>query len=160
MRLHQPHLTLPPDMSVVRGCYRDGTTHVVFEPLDFMARLAALVPPPRAHLIRYHGVFAPNSRYRAHVTPAKRGPGRKTPALDEPKDRTGAERRAAMTWAQRLKRVFNIDLEICQHCGGAVQIIACIEDPLIIEKILTHLRNINTATRHHPECRAPPAHPH
>ena len=32
--------------------YRDGTTHVVFEPLDFIARLAALVPRPRAHLIR------------------------------------------------------------------------------------------------------------
>ncbi|MEO8445776.1 MAG: transposase, partial [Gammaproteobacteria bacterium] len=44
--------------------YRDGTTHVVFEPLDFMARLAALVPWPRAHLTRYHGVFAPHSRWR------------------------------------------------------------------------------------------------
>jgi Putative transposase len=50
--------------------YRDGTTHVIFEPLDFMARLAALVPPPRVHLTRYHGVFAPNSRLRAEVTPA------------------------------------------------------------------------------------------
>ena len=38
--------------------YRDGTTHVVVEPLDGMARLAALVPRPRAHLTRYHGVFA------------------------------------------------------------------------------------------------------
>ena len=40
--------------------YRDGTTHVLFEPLDFLARLAALVPKPRANLTRYHGVFAPN----------------------------------------------------------------------------------------------------
>ena len=40
--------------------YRDGTTHVLFEPLDFLARLAALVPKPRVNLIRYHGVFAPN----------------------------------------------------------------------------------------------------
>jgi len=39
--------------------YRDGTTHVIFEPEDFIARLAALVPKPRAHLTRYHGVFAP-----------------------------------------------------------------------------------------------------
>ena len=44
--------------------YRDGTTHGVFEPLDFMARLAALVPKPRAHLTRYHGVFAPHSRWQ------------------------------------------------------------------------------------------------
>ena len=44
-----------------------------------------------------------------------------------------------MTWAQRLKRVFNIDIETCSTCGGAVKVIACIEDPLIIDKILTHL---------------------
>ncbi|WP_418888732.1 transposase [Methanothrix soehngenii] len=45
--------------------YRDGTTHIVLEPLDLMARLCALVPPPRMHLTRYHGVFAPHSRLRA-----------------------------------------------------------------------------------------------
>jgi Putative transposase len=56
--------------------YRDGTTHIVTEPLDLMARLAALVPPPRMHLTRYHGVFAPHSRLRAAVTPAGRGSGR------------------------------------------------------------------------------------
>ncbi len=39
--------------------FSDGTTHVLFEPVDFIARLAALVPRPRAHLIRYHGLFAP-----------------------------------------------------------------------------------------------------
>ncbi len=43
------------------------------EPLDFIARLAALVPRPRAHLTRYHGVFAPHSRWRAEVTPKGRG---------------------------------------------------------------------------------------
>ncbi len=44
--------------------YRDGTTHVIFEPVDFIARLAALVPKPRVNLTRYHGVFAPNNRFR------------------------------------------------------------------------------------------------
>ena len=53
--------------------YWDGTTDVVFEPLDFMARLAALVPTPRVNLTRYHGVFAPNHRLREHVTPTRRG---------------------------------------------------------------------------------------
>ena len=48
--------------------YSDGTTHILFEPLDFIARLAALVPRPRVNLTRYHGVFAPNSRVRALVT--------------------------------------------------------------------------------------------
>jgi len=41
--------------------------------LDFIARLAALVPPPRVHLTRYHGVFAANAALRAAITPAGRG---------------------------------------------------------------------------------------
>jgi hypothetical protein len=44
----------------LKNAYRDGTTHIVLEPLDLMARLAALVPPPRMHLTRFHGVFAPH----------------------------------------------------------------------------------------------------
>jgi hypothetical protein len=55
--------------------WRDGTTHVVLDPLDFIARLAALVPPPRRHLTRYHGVLAPHSSLRALITPAGRGKG-------------------------------------------------------------------------------------
>lgn len=41
--------------------YRDGTTHIVMSPLEFMQRLAALVPRPRLNLIRFHGVLAPNA---------------------------------------------------------------------------------------------------
>jgi ribosomal protein S27E len=55
--------------------YRDGTTHIVLEPLDFIARLAALVPPPRAHLTRFHGVFAAHAALRAAITPAERSGG-------------------------------------------------------------------------------------
>jgi hypothetical protein len=47
---------------VLKTPYHDGTTHIVLEPLDLMARLAALLPPPRMHLTRYHGVFALHSR--------------------------------------------------------------------------------------------------
>jgi hypothetical protein len=45
-----------------------------------------------------------------------------------------------MTWAQRLKRVFGIDIETCAACGGAVKVIACIEDPVVIKRILDHLK--------------------
>jgi hypothetical protein len=45
----------------------DGTTHVITELLDFIANQAALVPEPRVNLIRFHGVFAPNSKYRGEV---------------------------------------------------------------------------------------------
>ncbi len=139
--------------------YKDGTTHVIFEPLDFIARLAALVPKPRVNLTRFHGVFAPNSKHRALVTPAKRGKGNKRLAHDEAEARTPVERHAAMTWAQRLKRVFNINIETCVECGGTVKVIACIEDPMVIKKILGHLKQ--KAETHEtsplPESSAPPA---
>jgi len=49
------------------------------------------------------------------------------------------QRHAEMTWAQRLKRVFSIDVERCRICGGSAKVIACIEDPVVIKKILMHL---------------------
>ena len=63
-----------------------------------------------------------------------------------------------MTWAQRLKRVFKIDIETCEHCGGAVKVIASIEDPSVIKKILDHLaRRAEAATPvFRPFARAPP----
>ena len=51
--------------------YRNGTTLIIFAPLDFIAKLAALAPKPRADLTRFHGVLAPNSKHRINVTPAK-----------------------------------------------------------------------------------------
>jgi hypothetical protein len=62
--------TLPPEPDTLKTPYRDGTTHVIFEPEDFIARLAALVPKPRAHLTRYHSVFAPPSPDRAQIVPS------------------------------------------------------------------------------------------
>ncbi|MGH8532689.1 MAG: transposase, partial [Gammaproteobacteria bacterium] len=50
--------------------YRNGTTHIVMEPLEFMQRLAALVPRPRLHLIRFHGVLAPNAKLRPQIIPS------------------------------------------------------------------------------------------
>jgi hypothetical protein len=105
--------------------YRDGTTHVIFEPLDLIARLAALVPKPRAHLTRYHGVFAPNGRLRRHITRAGQGKQGLT-RCPEPQaaERPAAQRRASMTWAERLKRVFRIEIETCRRCGGRLRVIA------------------------------------
>jgi hypothetical protein len=156
----EKRLSLTPNGNIryrLKTPYRDGTTHVIFEPLDFIARLAALVPKPRVNLTRFHGVFAPNSKHRALVTPSKRGRGSKATGPDDPP--TPAERRAAMTWAQRLKRVFNIDIETCRECGGAMKVIACIEDPVVIRQILDHLKRKAqvSETRALPESRAPPA---
>jgi hypothetical protein len=101
--------------------YRDGTTHVIFEPVDFIAKLAALVPRPRVNLTRFHGVFAPNSLHRVWVTPAKRGKGSRKVAEGQP-EKTPTQPHVAMSWAQRLKRVFNIDVETCRVCGGAAKV--------------------------------------
>jgi hypothetical protein len=117
-----------------------------------------LVPKPRVNLTRFHGVFAPNSKYRARVTPARRGRGGRHVTTADREERTLAERRAAMTWAQRLKRVFGIDIETCPACGGAMRIIACIEDPTVIDKILAHLdaKASEPDAPLRPPCRAPP----
>ena len=137
--------------------YRDGTTHVFFEPLDFLARLAALVPRPRVNLTRFHGVFAPNSKWRARVTPAHRGKGSPSRRAS-PEGKTPGQRRAAMSWAQRLKRVFDIDIETCEGCGSTVRIIAAIDDPAVIRSILDHLekRGALPNAYHRPTARAPP----
>ncbi len=124
--------------------------------MDFLARLAALVPRPRVNLTRYHGVFAPNSTHRALVSRAGRGKGRACAARAE--SRTPAERRAAMRWAQRLKRVFGIDVETCAGCGGTMRIIACIEDPVVIKAILSNLAGKACSVQPRlPPGRAPPA---
>jgi hypothetical protein len=107
----EKRLSLTPNGNVryqLKTPYRDGTTHVIFEPLDFIARLAALVPKPRVNLTRFHGVFAPNSKHRALITPSKRGKGSNAKVSDSDEPAAAGERRAAMTWAQRLKRVFNM----------------------------------------------------
>ena len=131
--------------------WRDGTTHVLFEPLDFIARLDALVPRPRVNLTRYHGLFAPNNRWRSLITPVGRGP-RKPASTNRP----DAKPHAAMTWARRLKRVFRIDVETCEQCGGAIRIVASIENPAVIKKILAHIERRERAGANPHAPRAPP----
>lgn len=76
----------------------------MLESLDLMAGLAALVPPPRMHLTRYHGVFGPHSRLRAAITPAGRGArGR---GAKQAAEAPAVPKHVAMSWAPRLKRVF------------------------------------------------------
>ena len=105
------------------------------------------------------GVLAPNHRWRGLVTPAKRGKGAKR--LPNKEVASPAERHAAMTWAQRLKRVFSVDIEVCGRCGGSLKVIACIEDQDIIDRILAHLREKEQEAPARPllvpPTRAPPA---
>ena len=66
---------------------------------------------------------------------------------------------SSMTWSQRLKRVFKLDIEICGRCGGFVRVIACIEDQDIIDRIVAHLRDKEPATHSLPLLMPPPRAP-
>jgi hypothetical protein len=126
----------------------------MFEPLDLLARLAALVPSPGVNLTRYHGVFAPNHRLRALIVPSRRGRGGPDAA-----GQGSAHKHLSMGWARRLKRVFGIEIERCAECGGALKIIASIEDPEVIGHILQHLGLDRSEDRGPwlPAARAPPS---
>ena len=130
----------------LKTAYDNGTTHIVLDPLDFLSRLASLIPRPRVNLTRFHGVFAPNFKYRSSIVPQSQieasideDSREETLDLEDSEPRPNKKKSSGMTWAQRLRRVFDIDIETCHECGGKVKVISSIEDPQVIEKILTHL---------------------
>lgn len=137
-----------------RHPWRDGTWGLVFDPLDFIARLAALVPPPRANLVRYHGVFASAHRLRPLLVRAPQE--REAMALSRAYPKRGkAHVRRRLTWAALMQRVFGIDVLECPKCEGRARIIAFIEDPVVIRRILTHL-GLPTASPPLAPARGPP----
>jgi len=136
----------------LRHPWRDGTTHVAFEPLDFVAKLAALVPPPRRNVVRYHGVLSAAARLRSRIVPA--GP---TPEAAVPQRHAGCPgsgsappgREAAAlpvvrhpprsrnySWAELMRRVWRIDVLECPACHGRMRILAAIHSPEAIRAIL------------------------
>ena len=78
----------------LKSALRDG----VMSPLEFMQRLAALVPRPRLHLIRFHGVLAPHAKLRAAVGPGVAG------KPSEPADEEAHNRKTATTRSVRCPR--------------------------------------------------------
>jgi hypothetical protein len=123
--------------------WRDGTTHLVMSPLEFMPRLAALVPRPRLHLIRFHGVLALNAKLLSRVVPQEPAKTEQTTELTAAADceiDTAPARPGRISWARLLKRVFDIDMQQCPNCGGGkLKIIAAILERPAIQKILAHL---------------------
>jgi hypothetical protein len=121
----------------LKSLYHDGTTQIVMAPLEFMQRLAALVPRPRLHLIRFHGVLAPNAKLRPEIVPS--APGNATNTAAGHRNTAHPSGPARISWARLLKRVFDIDMEHCPQCSGSLKIIAAIEHPPVIAKLLTPL---------------------
>ena len=102
-------------------------------PMALLAKLAALVPLPRMHLVRSGGCVAPHSHLRGAIIPTPRQQG-----LDEEATDTGSPH---WSWAQLLKRVFALDMARCPCCPqGALRIMAAITQGEVIRKILRHLK--------------------
>ena len=140
--------------------WRDGTTHVVFEGLELLERLSALVPAPRTHLVRYSGILAPAARWRAQIVPAEAATepapmpeaacAPETAVIIEsvvpseavaPVGSVAAEPRTVphprnYTWAELMKRVWAFDVLECPRCLGRMRILAAIHPPGATQKIL------------------------
>ena len=131
---------------------KPATTEVVFERSDFIAKLAALVPAPRAHLRTYHGILAPAAKWRPRIAPTPdvpfgvcvhvAVPPESTSQNESEPDATESPpppRRKNYSWSELLKRVFETDILVCERCGGPVRVIAAIQEPETTQKILNYL---------------------
>jgi hypothetical protein len=116
----------------LRHRWRDGTTQIVFEPQQLLARLVPLVPPPYAHQARYHGVLAPCAGWRDRVVP---GPGAAASPAAAAADVTAPPPRR-YEWAALLRRVFAVDALECPDCGASMRILAAIHPPDATRAIL------------------------
>jgi hypothetical protein len=121
--------------------WRNGTTHVLFEPLELLARLAALTPAPRLNLIRFHGVLGPAAKWRRSVVPTAAAPPLANPGAETPCDcgnqpKRDSNRRRNYTWAALMARVFEVDVLECPQCKGRLRILAAIHPPENTRKIL------------------------
>jgi hypothetical protein len=136
----------------LRRPYYTGQTELVLQPVEFVRKLAALVPPPRQNQVRFYGLLAPQSHDRErfeHLMPVP--PGRAddladdnaiaveaTAAATEP-DASAHRAAARRRWATLLKRVFHTDALVCPTCHGPRRILAAITEREPIHQILTCL---------------------
>ena len=113
----------------LKSSWSDGTSAVLFSPMEIFSKLSSIIPPPRGHLVRYFGVLGPNSKYREKVVPKKK-------VAEENKNGSEATLKQKMKIAILLQHTFGFDLEICPRCGGKMKKIAIITHHSIAKKIL------------------------
>lgn len=115
-----------------KSAWRDGTKAIELTGSEFIEKLVAIIPQPRIHLTRFHGILAPHSKHRSRIVP--NSVRIKEKCANEEKQEPKKPR---LSWAQLLKRVFKIDMENCP-CGGKLQFVAAIMSSKAIQKILEH----------------------
>ncbi len=148
--------------------YYDGTTHLIFEPLAFVERFAALVPKPHKNLVIYSGVLAPNAKLRSKVVAYGATERSRALAASDAVSRPGATETATArpnvrsrpnyAWADLMRRAFGIDVLRCPHCGGRLKLLAAVMSPPAIRAILASLGLPTEAPELCP-ARAPPEQP-
>ena len=110
--------------------WSDGTSSIDLAPLALIARLAALIPSPRRHVVRYTGVISSHSSLRSQIVPV---PAVATP---EGKDKPSLPISHYISWSDLLRRTFEIDT-ICPACKSPLRLIALIKTDDTIKKILS-----------------------
>jgi hypothetical protein len=128
----------------LRHRWADGTTHLVFDPLEFLGRLAVLVPRPRINLILYFGVLGARAAWRRDVVPERSEADDASAQADRvPQAETAVEtmltRPRGYLWADLMKRTFGFDVLACPRCGAQLRLVALIDEGLVIRRILEHL---------------------
>jgi hypothetical protein len=135
----EDRLSFGPDGSVLvrlKTPWRDGTSHIALQPLELLEKLAALIPRPFVNLIVYHGVLAPNAKWRREVVDFGR------PRFELPSSATTPKKVVAShnrTWAELMRRGLDIDVLECPDCGGRLRFVAAILLSSAIRRILRHL---------------------
>ena len=150
----------------------DGHTELVIKPVELLERLSKLITPPRIHKHRYCGVLAPNARLRRAVVASAGPAGATVQLLEQATDKMQLpgnsanspgeppntwRRTAAHCWALLLVRIYECLPLICPRCGEAMRIVAFIQEPQTIERILRHIGEPTEAPQVLP-ARAPPQH--
>ena len=118
--------------------------------MELMERLAALVPPPRFNITRFYGVLAPAATFRQFIVPEDKTTIAAThqgcPARIETSKTDAAETKSEpgkkprnYSWAQLLKRVFELDILACPRCGGKMRVLCAINSQPAIQRILACL---------------------
>ena len=141
------HLTAQGQVRLeLRHRWADGTSHLLFDPVELLERLAALTPRPRINRVLYYGVLGARSAWRSRLGAPETLPSGQPGA--EPGLRPDAAVAAPpsprapsnLLWAQLMRRSFGFDVLACPRCGGRLRLIALIEEAQVIRRILGHLR--------------------